>query len=266
MGGVATMSRVNVGNAVSGGAGESWTRRILLTVSSADSFPECLVYAIEREFPSIVVERATSLEAACGAFEHPVCLILVDAEFLHEIGDHAASLMRAHSAAPIVLAQHDSRVPVSVQDIFDLKIVRSVLPMDLKLDVWLSVIRLMLRGGEYFPFAMFQSYANSLSDRAPEHSPQVQQSMADGADFDEISELTDREFQILEMVARGLQNKIIAATLRLSEHTVKIHLHNIITKLGAHNRTEAAAVFHARKDSFYSGMDRSRAGVVHSSP
>ena len=41
---------------------------------------------------------------------------------------------------------------------------------------------------------------------------------------DEMGELTEREFQILEMVARGLQNKIIAAALRLSEYTVKIHI------------------------------------------
>jgi len=45
------------------------------------------------------------------------------------------------------------------------------------------------------------------------------------------------------MVSRGLQNKTIAAEFHLSEHTVKIHLHNIISKLGAHNRTEAAARF-----------------------
>ncbi|WP_323131382.1 response regulator transcription factor [Sinorhizobium medicae] len=50
------------------------------------------------------------------------------------------------------------------------------------------------------------------------------------------------------MVSRGLQNKIIAAEIRLSENTVKIHLHNIITKLGAHNRTEAAARFRSLQE------------------
>ncbi|WP_292124499.1 response regulator transcription factor [Mesorhizobium sp.] len=252
------MSRVNVRSTVGSGAGESWAaRRIILTVSSTDSFPECLVYAIEREFPSIVVEQAAGIEAACATFEHPVCLILVDTELLHKIDAYAAELMRYHPAAPIVLVQHDSRAPVSIHDVLDLKIVRSVLPMDLKLDVWLSVIRLMLRGGEYFPLAMFQSYARNLSQKAPDHSASAEHPMPDRSGFEEMGELTDREFQILEMVARGLQNKIIAAALHLSEHTVKIHLHNIITKLGAHNRTEAAAVFHARRDTFYGGMERS---------
>ncbi|WP_292475700.1 response regulator transcription factor [Mesorhizobium sp.] len=252
------MSRVNVRSTVGSGAGESWAaRRIILTVSSTDSFPECLVYAIEREFPSIVVEQAAGIEAACATFEHPVCLILVDTELLHKIDAYAAELMRYHPAAPIVLVQHDSRAPVSIHDVLDLKIVRSVLPMDLKLDVWLSVIRLMLRGGEYFPLAMFQSYARNLSQKAPDHSAPAEHPMPDRSGFEEMGELTDREFQILEMVARGLQNKIIAAALHLSEHTVKIHLHNIITKLGAHNRTEAAAVFHARRDTFYGGMEPS---------
>ncbi|MBZ9795356.1 helix-turn-helix domain-containing protein [Mesorhizobium sp. ES1-4] len=251
---------------VGGGAGESWARRILLTVFPADGFPECLVYAIEREFPSVVVEQTTSLETACTVFDHPVCLILVDAGLLDKIGAYGAGLMQNHPVAPIVLAQNGSRIPASIQDILDLKIVRSVLPMDLKLDVWLSVIGLMLRGGEYFPPTMFQSYAGSLRQEVADYSASIGQPMAERSDFEEIGALTDRELQVLEMVARGSQNKIIAATLRLSEHTVKIHLHNIITKLGAHNRTEAAAVFHAHTGSFFGSLGRSKAGLDQSSP
>ncbi len=258
------MSRVNLASTVGSGAGEGLARKILLTVSTTDSFPECLAYAIEREFPSITVEQATSLEAACAAFEQPVCLVLIDAEFLQEIGASAADLMRFHPTAPIVLTQQDSRISVSIQDIVDLKVVRSVLPMDLRLDLWLSVIRLMLRGGEYFPPTMFQSYARSFPQKSADYAGPVEQLAAEQPDFGEMGDLTEREFQILEMVARGLQNKIIAATLQLSEHTVKIHLHNIITKLGAHNRTEAAAVFHACRGSFYGRFGDLKADLVHS--
>jgi DNA-binding NarL/FixJ family response regulator len=58
--------------------------------------------------------------------------------------------------------------------------------------------------------------------------------------------LTEREHQVLEMVSHGYQNKMIAAKFSLSEHTVKVHIHNIIKKLGAQNRTAAAAIFLAR--------------------
>ena len=54
------------------------------------------------------------------------------------------------------------------------------------------------------------------------------------------SKLTPREMEILALIARGEQNKAIAGKLGLSVHTVKLHSHNIFSKLGVSNRTEAA--------------------------
>lgn len=55
------------------------------------------------------------------------------------------------------------------------------------------------------------------------------------------SRLTDREVEILAQVARGLSNKAIAGEMTISENTVKYYMKNILQKLGAQNRTEAAA-------------------------
>lgn len=54
--------------------------------------------------------------------------------------------------------------------------------------------------------------------------------------------LTPREREILSMLAEGLPNKLIAARLRISEHTVKTHLEAIFEKLGASTRAEAVAL------------------------
>jgi two-component system, NarL family, nitrate/nitrite response regulator NarL len=54
--------------------------------------------------------------------------------------------------------------------------------------------------------------------------------------------LTAREQELVLLVARGLSNKEIARELRLSEGTVKIHLHKTFQKLGVTNRTALAAV------------------------
>jgi DNA-binding NarL/FixJ family response regulator len=54
-------------------------------------------------------------------------------------------------------------------------------------------------------------------------------------------DLSPREKEILGMVAAGRSNKDIADQLCLAEATVKRHLHNILQKLQAHNRAEAAA-------------------------
>ena len=52
-------------------------------------------------------------------------------------------------------------------------------------------------------------------------------------------DLSDRELEVLTAVAAGLANKEIAATLFISPNTVKVHLRNVYTKLGAASRTEA---------------------------
>ena len=59
------------------------------------------------------------------------------------------------------------------------------------------------------------------------------------------SPLTEREAQVLRLVARGLNNAAVAVELGLSEHTVKRHVANILTKLGS--RTRAAAVAEAAR-------------------
>jgi DNA-binding NarL/FixJ family response regulator len=51
--------------------------------------------------------------------------------------------------------------------------------------------------------------------------------------------LTDRELEVLGLLAKGLANKQIAVALGISEHTVKFHVSSIYTKLNVTNRTEA---------------------------
>jgi DNA-binding NarL/FixJ family response regulator len=58
----------------------------------------------------------------------------------------------------------------------------------------------------------------------------------------ESAPLTEREGQVLQLLARGLANKQIALELGISEHTVKFHISSIYTKLGVTNRTEAVRV------------------------
>ena len=67
----------------------------------------------------------------------------------------------------------------------------------------------------------------------------------DRQDSDIFDELTDRERQILELLATGLKNREIADKLYLSEKTVKHYMTNILQKLHVRNRVEAAVL--ARK-------------------
>ncbi|MBP6473613.1 MAG: response regulator transcription factor, partial [Chloroflexi bacterium] len=57
---------------------------------------------------------------------------------------------------------------------------------------------------------------------------------------DSPEQLTERETDVLRLLAQGLANKEIAAALGIGEKTVKTHVSNILGKLGVVSRTQAA--------------------------
>lgn len=65
-----------------------------------------------------------------------------------------------------------------------------------------------------------------------------------GGNANPLAELTAREEQILQLVAQALSNKEIGLKLELSERTVKHYMSNILQKLHARNRVEAALLAH----------------------
>ena len=65
-------------------------------------------------------------------------------------------------------------------------------------------------------------------------------SVVEVSDTDPLPDpLTEREIQVLQMMASGLANKQIALSLGISEHTVKFHLSSLYAKFGVTSRTEA---------------------------
>lgn len=67
------------------------------------------------------------------------------------------------------------------------------------------------------------------------------------ADADSDSALTQREREVLALVAAGKSNRRIAAALAISEHTVARHMSNIFDKLGVNSRTAATTYAHTHK-------------------
>ncbi|MCR4841901.1 MAG: response regulator transcription factor [Eubacterium sp.] len=72
---------------------------------------------------------------------------------------------------------------------------------------------------------------------------------ADAAEFDYGAyDVTEKEFEVIQLVARGLSNKEIAQTLFLSEGTVRNYLSSVLEKLNLRDRTQLA-IFHLNHGS-----------------
>jgi DNA-binding NarL/FixJ family response regulator len=101
----------------------------------------------------------------------------------------------------------------------------------------LDALRLVFRGGIYLPQALIEKGGTSL----PMSSPH--QASAPKTDDRPSCGLTPRQLEVLELVAQGSPNKVIARQLKLSPATVKTHIAACMRALKAKNRTEAAWAF-----------------------
>jgi DNA-binding NarL/FixJ family response regulator len=75
---------------------------------------------------------------------------------------------------------------------------------------------------------------------------EVEEPMSMSSNLRERATPTPREQELILLIGRGLQNKVIAYELNISENTVRAHISNIMRKYGLHNRTQIAVMFTAQ--------------------
>ena len=94
-----------------------------------------------------------------------------------------------------------------------------------------EAIRTVQSGGSLLQPVVAQKLMQQVSQLSPEHNQASKHQL-----------LSEREMETLLEIADGKTNKEIAASLVISERTVKFHVSSILRKLGANNRTEAIRI------------------------
>lgn len=157
---------------------------------------------------------------------------------------HAVAILRANergegsAGAHPVIVLSGTEDASSIRHVLELG-VHGFIPKSSPPDVILHAVRLVIGGGVYVPPEAMKVAVEAMPP--PLEANATGTSDGDGATFKErlANILTDRQQDVLRLLARGLPNKLIARELQISEGTVKIHLAAIFRALHVRNRLEA---------------------------
>lgn len=231
----------------------------LLFIGTDIDFSEQSLRAVTDEFPSFDAVRLTSLAdlTLYAQFNNQVALVVLAQSNAPHLLKTFDACQSACQSAQIALAYSDSNLARAVlaelAPKYGLQNL-SFLPMDKQIDCWLAIVGLVMRHDTYVPTELLEGLSllkdsAELEPAKPTSAKPCQISVDADEHKSEIGPLTARETEVLALVAKGQQNKTIANLLDVSEHTVKLHIHNVIRKLGVSNRTAAAAWYHTASDA-----------------
>jgi DNA-binding NarL/FixJ family response regulator len=221
-------------------------RDTLLVVANADLFSECLVEALGKKFPVCEIVSLVGVGGIKETYAGAVKLVLLYHLAGAELQETLQSVREKHPEASIALVIDAIDMLESyLSQLVETRIIDGVLPLNLRLDVFMATVDLLIKGGEHFPSALLSRLTPAQMDKTLYQARSVVANRADAlaARKGEFCALTTREVQILDLLCKGTQNKIIAGKLNLSENTVKVHVRNIYKKMNVRNRTEAASRF-----------------------
>jgi DNA-binding NarL/FixJ family response regulator len=185
-----------------------------------------------------VLEAATCQEAIAHADQHEdVDLALLDLHMPGVTGvECVVHFQTAHPEVPVVVLSGSESRP-NVQAVLDVGAL-GYIPKSSSSQVMLSAIRLVLSGGIYLPpLVMDQELSSAEANIVPQVALRGQLPCC----------LTERQMDVLKLLAAGKPNKLIARELGLGEGTIKVHLAGIFRALEVNNRTEAVMEAQRRK-------------------
>ncbi|MBP2237487.1 DNA-binding NarL/FixJ family response regulator [Sinorhizobium kostiense] len=214
----------------------------IVMLARADLLAECLTQAISTRFQGHEVVSLSEADSLLDGNLDDVALVMLYRIPATTFPSVIRTIHEFHPRASIgLVVENADEVDTSIAGFVDEGLIHGVLPLNLHLDVCLTAIDLLMKGGEHFPAALLRRLAPKSAGLPARQEASV--AALPSAQRSDIGNgvLTTREIQILDLICMGTQNKIIADRLGLSENTVKVHVRNIYKKMNVRNRTEAAS-------------------------
>jgi len=179
------------------------------------------VTAVLQDEPGVeVVAEAASGREAVAAFEkHRPDVTLMDLQMPDVSGIDAIAEIRSRFPSARIVALTTYKGDVSALRALRAGAVGYLLKSQVLTEL-MEAIRVVHAGGRRIP---------------PEVSAELSAHLGEDA-------LSEREIQVLRLVAQGNSNKRVAAELGITEDTIKAHMSSIIAKLGANDRTHAVTI------------------------
>lgn len=222
---------------------EGRTLKVLIVVSESGTLYQSLANTLEERLRGCVAQVRENSRGATD-FETDVQLVLFHESVEFDAREEIEAYRAANPGVAIgLLVDNSESITSHRTDMFATQKIQGILPLTLKLEIWLAAVSLLISGGEYYPVSVRRPSLDGSTSDAPANGPIQSDNSVDSESQAYLSLLTARERQTLELLSEGYQNKLIAHKMALSEHTVKVHVHNLLAKLHVSNRTQAAATF-----------------------
>ncbi|MBS0558650.1 MAG: response regulator transcription factor [Proteobacteria bacterium] len=193
---------------------------------------ECLIRAFAAASPRLKVTAFSTLKECIDRTPPKLDLIIYYAHAA-DVSDAVLTqrIASAHEAFPdiplIVLSDaEDAHQPKTIRRTLKSGAHGLIPTRTTGIPVAVAAIQFVKAGGTFAPLDLL------LTGRSERHSQQT--------DASRQMRLTARQMTVLSHLQQGKANKIIAHELGMSESTVKVHVRNIMRKMGATNRTQAA--------------------------
>lgn len=184
-----------------------------------------LALDLEQQFPDTIIIQASNFSQAVKIIyeESGIDFILLDLDMSDVKWEEGIKFLKqkAHDVKIIALsACEDVR---EIMKILDLGI-KGYIPKRADTKAVKEALKNILNGGTYFPTALNKN--NSEVSDIPRYKVK-------------IKNLTNRQSQVLDLIAEGKSNKQIAYEMGVSEATVKLHINALLRSLNVNNRTQA---------------------------